>query len=232
MKYQLIFLVVFFECHGLSVSQFIQPMRTMDIYLKDFKSNNPLNKVQDRSANGCPNDHMKKLTPMLPKYEPSLSLPYPMIATTRKPLHISTPYIVGKPSKDVYPKKYVASEDDGEEDEDEYEDYEEDDDDDKQGSGNNTPEPGAKIKFDPDKYNLDYFKKTCGMCMRADRKIRRRSDEREKPFEELQTGNESEKSVESARDGFYKKYKKGSDTNGYSSKLHKDELFKDHIYYD
>lgn len=218
-------------------------MKTMDIYLKDFKPIKPTIKVEERSNNDCPNDNIKKAVPsyptysMLPKYEPSLALPYPMIATTKKPLHIITPYLVDRPAKDLYPKKYPSSyfaskeeEDDDEDDDDEYEDYEEDD-------GNNNPgtETNTKNKFDPDAY-VDYIKKNCGMCLKAERKIRRRNYDikniEETEMDDPKTGKESQVDVDSARDGFYKKYKKGSDTNGYSSKLHKDELFKDHIYYD
>lgn len=246
MKYKLIVLVVLFKCYDISKSQNLQPSRTMDIYLKDFKPIKPMIKMQERASNGCQNDNTKKTTPsypaysILPKYDPSFSLPYPMVATTKNPLHILTPYVVDKPSKDVYPKKYPSSyfaskeeDDDGdaEEDDDEYEDYEEDDG--SRESGNKKSGSDSNTKFDPEKY-MDYIKKNCGMCLKAERKIRRRSDDIRNidDKEVLKKGNESQADMELARDGFYKKYKKGSDTNGYSSKLHKDELFKDHIYYD
>lgn len=158
--------------------------------------------------NGCPNDNHQKI---YPNYEPGFVLPYPFVSTTKKPLHISIPSIVDKAKKDLYPKKYKQEEDEKDEDDDDYEDYEEDD---KETEG-----------YDPD----DYMKYNCELCLK--RKIRRRSDDIDEK-ESLKTGKESKTDVELARDGFYKKYKKGSNTNGYSSKLHKDELFKDHIYYD
>lgn len=235
MKYtKSIILVVLFECYKISVCQFFQPPKTMDIYLRDIKPGKPIFNVANRSnRNGCLNDNTQKITPtdpvysLTPNYKPSFALPYPMIATTKKPLHISIPFIVDKPKKDSYPKKIPSNDfalkddeddnDDAEEDDDdEYEDYEEDDVTHENDKNNSETKAHNKDKFDPE---------DCRICLKAERKMRRRSDY-------IQTGKESKTDMELARDGFYKKYKKGSDTNGYSSKLHKDELFKDHIYYD
>lgn len=237
-----------------SSSQLFKPLNTMDIFLNDYRPARPSNNVGVLSNQGCIHENQKPKVPTYPGYsiiptyvpQTKISLPYPMATTTKAPLHISTPYVTSnKPNKEVFPKKYSSSSDDNEaadddedddDEEDEYEDYDEEE------IGNEKDRHKVnKSKFNSDFCNANQARK-CELCIQNNRKLNAKTkiwkkmdtnlEDNETPVGEIRKEDESGLDLQNARQEFFNKFRKGLDTSGYSSKLHKDELFKDHIFYD